>query len=161
MGRFHKFWKLPRREKLFLCEACILLLLANLSVKIFAFGRIERHLRAHCNNGRMLGIVASACDVKDGTRLVDLSVARAAVVLPFKSLCLSRSIATFTMLRRRGFPAVLFAGVRVCADSSLIAHAWVEAGCGMMVRNSEKSTFTTLVRIGVEPWMLMQRAPPC
>ena len=151
MGRFHKFWMLPRREKLFLCEACILLLLANLSVKIFAFGRIERHLRAHCNNDRILGISASAYDVKHGIKLVDLSVARAAVVLPFKSLCLSRSIATFTMLRRRGFPAVLFAGVRVCADSSLIAHAWVEPGCGMMERNSEKSAFTTLVRIGLEP----------
>jgi len=151
MGRFHKFWMLPRREKLFLCEACILLLLANLSVKIFAFGRIERHLRAHCNNDRILGISASAYDVKDGIKLVDLSVARAAVVLPFKSLCLSRSIATFRMLRRRGFPAVLFAGVSVCADSSLIAHAWVEPGCGMMERNSEKSAFTTLVRIGLEP----------
>ena len=148
MGRFHKFWMLPRREKLFLCEACILLLVANLSIKIFAFGRIERHLRAHCNSDRILGISASAYDV---IKLVDLSVARAAVVLPFKSLCLSRSIATFTMLRRRGFPAVLFAGVSVCADSSLIAHAWVEPGCGMMERNSEKSAFTTLVRIGVEP----------
>ena len=150
MGQFHKFWMLPRHEKLFLCEACILLLLANLSVKIFAFRRIERHLRAHCNNDRILGNSASADDVKE-IKLVDLSVARAAVVLPFKSLCLSRSIATFTMLRRRGFPAVLFAGVRVCADSSLIAHAWVEPGCGMMERNSEKSAFTTLVRIGLEP----------
>ena len=148
MDRFHKFWMLPRREKLLLCEACILLLLANLSVKIFAFGRIERHLRAHCNNDLILGISVSAYDVKEGIKLVDLSVARAAVVLPFKSLCLSRSIATFTMLRRRGFPAVLFAGVRVCADSSLIAHAWVEPGCGMMERNSEKSSFTTLLRIG-------------
>ena len=150
MGRSHKFWMLPRREKLFLCEACILMLLANLSVKIFAFVRIERHLRAHCNNDRMLGISAGAYDVNEG-KLVDLSVARAAVVLPFKSLCLSRSIATFTMLRRRGFPAVLFAGVRVCADSSLIAHAWVEPGCGMMEGNSKKSAFTTLVRIGLEP----------
>jgi Transglutaminase-like superfamily len=150
MGRFHKFWMLPRREKLLLCEACVLLLLANLSVKIFAFRRIERHLRAHCNNDRLLRSSASAYD-KDGIKLVDLSVARAAVVLPFKSLCLSRSIATFTMLRRRGFPAVLFAGVRVCADSSLIAHAWVEPGCGMMERNSEEAAFTTLVRIGVEP----------
>ena len=149
MGRFHKFWMLPRREKLFLCEACILLLLANLSVKIFAFARIERNLRAHCNNDGILGVSASAYDVKDGIKLVDLSVARAAVVLPFKSLCLSRSIATFTMRRRRGFPAVLFAGVRVCADSSLIAHAWVEPGCGMMERSSEESAFTTLVRIGV------------
>src|SRR5262245_25897448 len=122
MRRFYKFWMLPRREKLLFCEACILLLLANLSVKIFAFRRIERYLLARCNNNRIQGISARASDVKDCIKLIDLSVARAAVVLPFKSLCLSRSIATFTMLRRRGFPAVLFAGVRVCADSSLIAH---------------------------------------
>lgn len=150
MGRFHKFWMLPRRDKLCLWEACILLLLANLSVKLFAFRRIERHLRAHCKNDRLLKSSASAYD-KDGIKLVDLSVARAALVLPFKFLCLSRSIATFIMLRRRGFPAVLFTGVRVCADSSLIAHAWVEPDCGMMERDSENFAFTTLVRIGPEP----------
>jgi len=151
MGRFHKFWLLPRHEKLFLCEACIFLLLANLSVKVFPFARIERHLLAHCNNYSIRGNSAGTDDVKDVIKRVDLSVARAAVVLPFKSLCLSRSIATFTMLRRRGFPAVLCAGVRVCADSSLIAHAWVEPGCGMMEVNPEASAFTTLVRIGPKP----------
>lgn len=148
MGRFHKFWMLPRREKLLLCEACTLLLLANLSVKIFAFRRIERYLRKHCNNDPRR--FASAYD-KDSIKLVDLSVARAAVLLPFKSLCLSRSIATFTMLRRRRIPAVLFAGVRVCADLSLVAHAWVEPDCSMTKRNAENSAFTTLVSIGLEP----------
>ena len=148
MGRFHKFWMLSGREKLSLCEACILLLLANLSLKIFAFRRIERYLLARCDNGRTQVISVSANDVEERIKLINLSVERAAVVLPLKSLCLSKSMATFTMLHRRGIPAVLFAGVRVCADSSLIAHAWVEPGCGMMGRNSETSAFTTLVRIG-------------
>ena len=45
MGKFRKFWSLIGREKLFLFEACILLLLSNLSVKTFAFRHIESYLR--------------------------------------------------------------------------------------------------------------------
>ena len=66
-----------------------------------------------------------AFDSADDIKLVNLSLSRAANLLPWKSLCLSRSIAAFIMLRRRGIPAVMFAGVKFAEDSSLLAHAWV------------------------------------
>src|SRR5712672_3441006 len=120
MGRLLKFWSLTRREKLFFCEAGILLLLSNLCVKTMAFRHIEGFLRARWNDGTRGG-----CNCADDIELVTLSLSRAANPLPWKSLCLSRSIAAFIMLRRRGIPAVMFAGVKSIKDSSLLAHAWV------------------------------------
>ena len=123
MGRLLKFWSLTRREKQFFCEAGILLLLSNLCVKTIAFRHIDSFLRARWND-----CTRGAFDRADDIKLVNLSLSRAANLLPWKSLCLSRSIAAFIMLRRRGIPAVMFAGVKFSEDSSLLAHAWVDTG---------------------------------
>jgi Transglutaminase-like superfamily len=146
MGRLLKFWSLTRREKQFFCEAGILLLLSNLCVKTIAFRHIEGFLRARWNDGTRGG-----CNCADDIELITLSLSRAANPLPWKSLCLSRSIAAFIMLRRRGIPAVMFAGVKSIKDSSLLAHAWVHTARGVIGGNSENAAFTPLLRIGPEP----------
>jgi transglutaminase superfamily protein len=143
MKRFLKFWSLPRREKQFFCEAGILLLLSNFCVRAIAFRHIESFLRARWSDDTPRGY-DQAGDIK----LVNLSLARAANLLPWESLCLSRSVAAFIMLRRRGIPAVLYAGVKFLEDSSLTAHAWVRTSRGAIEANSENSAFTVIVRIG-------------
>src|SRR5262249_4109381 len=150
MSQFHKFWDLTRREKLLFFEACILLLLSSLSVKTIAFRNIDSYLQAHWNNRTRDAIVRSD-DTKDDIKLVDLSLSRAANALPWNSMCLSRSIAQLIMLRRRGIPAVLFAGVKSLEDCSLSAHAWVRTGDDVMDMSSdraENAEFTVLLRIG-------------
>ena len=142
MGRLAKFWFMTRREKTFLCEAGILLLLSNACIKAIAFRRIDRFLRTRWNNG-----IEGRIGQEQEIRLVRRSISRAANVLPWKSLCLSRSIAEYVMLRRRGIPAVLFAGVRFSGHSSLDAHAWVETGL-VNDKSSENSGFATVIRIG-------------
>jgi hypothetical protein len=141
MGRLLKFWFLPRREKQFFCEAGILLLLSNLCVKTIAFRYIDSFLRGRWNSGAPDG-VGHADDIE----LVTLSLSRAASLFPWKSLCLSQSIAAFIMLRRRGIPAVMVAGVKFSEDSSLIAHAWVHHN--LTNSDSENSAFAAVVRIG-------------
>ena len=143
MRRLGKFWCLSGREKRFLCEASILLAFSNTCVKYIAFKHIERFLRAHWNEG-----VYGCIDREQEIRIVRRSISRAANILPWKSLCLPRSIAEFIMLRRRGIPAVMFAGVRLCGASSLHAHAWVDTGLEMNDERSENSNLTTVLRIG-------------
>ncbi len=145
MRRLVKFWSLTRREKKMLCEAIILLLLANTCVKFIAFKHIDRVLRTRWNRR-----VHGASDPEQEIRLVQRFISRAANVLPWKSLCLSRSIAEFIMLRRRGIPAVIFAGVRFSGHSSLDAHAWVETGLGLSEKGSGSSDFKTVIRIGAD-----------
>jgi hypothetical protein len=141
--RLLKFWSLSRREKQFFCEAGFLLLLSYLCVRAIAFRHIDSLLRA-----RWKDCARSACDRADDIKLVDLSLSRATNLLSWKSLCLSRSIAEFIMLRRRGIPAVIMAGVRFSGHSSLDAHAWVDTGMGVNDKGSENSDFTTVIRVG-------------
>ena len=152
MARFRKFWYLTGREKLALFEACVLLLFSNLSVKMVAFRNIDSHLHAYLDNRR--DAVVPSNDIKNEIKLVDLSLSRAANALPWNSLCLSRSIAQLIMLRRRGIPAILFAGVKSAEDSSLSAHAWVRAGDSLMdgtLGQTENGEYTVLVTIGQTP----------
>jgi hypothetical protein len=148
MGPVRRFWYLTRREKLFFLESCILLLVANVSVKMIAFRHINRFL--HHSSDRMQRAVPSN-DMRSDIELIDLSLSRAANVLPGRNLCLSRSITKLIMLHRRSIPAVLFAGVKCLEDSSLTAHAWVRAGDCVTSGNldlSENAEFTVLVRVG-------------
>ena len=151
MDRLRKFWSLTRREKEFLCEASILLLLSNACVKSIPFRFIDRFLR-RWNDDIQSGIDYEQVDYEQESTLVQRSISRATNVLPWKSLCLSRSIAEFIMLRRRGISAVICAGVRFSSHSSLDAHAWVETGLGRDEKRSENSRFATVIKIGTEDW---------
>jgi hypothetical protein len=142
MGRLAKFWFMTRREKTFLCEAGILLLLSNACIKAIAFRRIDRFLRTRWNSSN-----EASTSQEQEIRLVRRSISRAANVLPWRSLCLSRSIAEFIMLRRRGIQAVLFAGAKFSGHSMLDAHAWVETAL-VNDKSSENSGFATVIRIG-------------
>jgi len=57
-------------------------------------------------------------------------------------------MAAFIMLRRRGIPAVLVAGVKFSEDSSLHAHAWIHTGRAEPDADSKNSAFTAVVKIG-------------
>jgi Transglutaminase-like superfamily len=142
MSRLRKFWSLTNREKEFLCEAAILLFVSSVCLKAIAFRHIDRFLRSCWNDEIQSGI-----DHEPEIMLVQRSISRATTVLPWKALCLSRSIAQFIMLRRRGICAILFAGVRF-SGSSLDAHAWVDTGLAANDKNSKNSDFATVIRIG-------------
>jgi hypothetical protein len=142
MKRLLKFWSLPHREKQLFFEAAMTLLLSNLSVRTIAFRNIESFLRARWKHS------AVPRDYEDDIKLVHMSLTRAANILPWESLCLSRSISEYIMLRRRGIPAVLYAGVKFVEDSSLSAHAWVCTGRVATEGNVENSAFTVVVKIG-------------
>jgi len=146
MSRLLRFWSLPRREKQFFCEAAFWILLSHLSVKTIAFRHIVKFLSARWHNG-----ARDALDVADLCKLADVSLSRVVNLLQWKNVCLSRSMAQFIMLRRRGIPAVMVAGVKFSEDSLLNAHAWIDAAHSAPNASSENSAFTALVRIGHRP----------
>jgi hypothetical protein len=139
-----RFWFLPRREKVLFFEAITLLTLSHLSVKLISFNHIYRFLNSGWNE-ELPGGSGRAEDI----RLINLSLLRAAGRLPFRCLCLSRSIATFIMLRRRDVPAVILAGVKF-EGLSLAAHAWVRAGSGANDQEPENMAFAPILSIGQE-----------
>lgn len=142
MDPLRKYWSLTRREKEFLWEAIVLLLISNVCLKAIAFRHIDRFLRTRWNDDIQSGI-----DREQESRLIRHSISRAANILP-GSRCLSRSIAQFIMLRRRGIRGVLFAGVRFSGRFTLDAHAWVDTSLAANNESAGYSDFTTLIRIG-------------
>ena len=141
-----KFRRLSRRERNLFLEASILLSLSTLSIKAIPFKYIDRFLRSCFSDS-----ISDGIDVKREIALVRRSISRAANALPWKSLCLSRSIAEFIMLRGRGIPAVILVGARFSGESRLDAHAWVETGLEVKDKRSENSGFATVIRIGTGP----------
>ena len=140
MRRLAKFLSLSLHEKQLFCEAFGLLLLSQMCVKIIAFRHIYRFLSALSDETTL----QRSYDV----RIVNLSLLRAASLLPWKSLCLSRSIAAFIMLRRRGVPAVMLIGARF-EHSLIYAHAWIEARYVADIE-SEEPAYMPLMKIGQE-----------
>ena len=138
MNRLSRLWSLSRREKWLFFEASVLLLLSITFVRAIAFKHIDRFLRTRWNDGAQ-----SDNQPEQEIKVLRHSVLRAVNALPFKSLCLSRSIVEFVMLRRRGIPAVISVGARFAGPSCLEAHAWIDIG-----PSSENSEFTTVRRIG-------------
>src|SRR5262245_32605549 len=147
MGRLSKFWSLTPCEKQLFFEAFILLLITQLSVKFISFKYIYNFLLTNWND-----IPASTLERTGDIRLVDVSLSRAASILPWKSLCLSRSIAALVIFRRRWIPAVLFAVLKF-AEPSLFAHALVQAGREVLDEEAGEAPFRALIRIGEEPLM--------
>jgi hypothetical protein len=151
MSRLLRFWSLDRREKRLFFEAALLVLLSFLGVKTIAFRRIDNFLRTRWNyDAQKAGgaIEDKAGDAIEDIELTRRSLERVVNALPWKNLCLSQSIAGFVMLRRRGIPVALVAGVRSAEDSSLHAHAWIETGQAEPNTNSKNSAFTPVLRIG-------------
>lgn len=125
-----------------MAEAAVLLFICNILIKFVQFKHVHRFLGRHWGGNT----VPDPSDVTRA-RLIRLSVWRAARVLPLKSLCLSRSMATFIMLRRRDIPALLVAGVKL-EGSALVAHAWVQVSGEPINERAENVTYTTLMKIG-------------
>lgn len=143
MRRLVKFFYLNRSEKKLFLEASTLLIASNATLKCIDFKYIDKLLR------RRWGEAINA-DISrlEEIRLVRRSISRAANSMPWDSLCLSRSIAEFVMLRRRNIFAVICAGVKFADDFSLDAHAWVHTDLGIMSEYQEGADFATVLRIG-------------
>jgi hypothetical protein len=142
MEKLVKLWSLSWREKQACFEASFLLLTTYLAVQTISFRHIYNFLKNFSTDH-----AHDKLNYDEDVRLVNMALSRVANRLPWKSLCLIRSITAFIMLRRRGIPAVVFTGVK-SDRTSLSAHAWVRVGHDMRDEGPESATFTVVMRIG-------------
>ena len=142
MHRLRRFCSLTSREKRLFFEAITLIIFSTLCLKIIPFKRIYLYL-----DNRFGNIEIDLRDPNDGeTAIVSRAILRGASVLPWQTLCLSKSISEFIMLRRRKIPATLCTGVKVLANSSLDAHAWVDTSGTQ--QNNANPDFVVVLKIG-------------
>jgi len=149
MRRVLKFLSLSPRERRLLSEAVLYLITANICIKLVSFRYIDNFLKMYSKPSPERHVCASTAQAKiDNIRR---SIVWAANLLPWNSLCLSRSIVAFIMLHQRKIPAQIFFGVNSGEGRSLRAHAWVEAENYNFGKNEEEAAFTTVLTIGSPP----------
>lgn len=131
--------KASTRRRIYLREATIMLVLAQLAVKILPparllawFGRAPQRLSRFASGEA--GWVCWAVETAGAWT---------------NALCLPRALAAQTMLRRRGIASRLCLGV-AREGGALRAHAWVEVEGRTMVGGAEAARFTRLAEFGGE-----------
>ncbi|OYQ37179.1 hypothetical protein CHU95_02190 [Niveispirillum lacus] len=131
-------FRLPRP---IMIESAAALLLARLALLLVPARRLLRGARSGAWAGQA-GLPQDQ-DIADVARALE----RAARRVPFTCTCLVRAMAGRAMLRRRGIPCTLHLGV-ARQNGALAAHAWLEAGGGVVTGGDEAPNFVPLVRLG-------------
>lgn len=120
MERLHKFFRLPRRERLVLVQAWALLLLMEPALRVLPF----QQLRALCNQAGRKKPGTSSAPVPSVSRLAWL-VEVAGRLTPGTATCLKKALVLSWLLGRHGIASTLQIGVARHGDA-LTAHAWLE-----------------------------------
>jgi len=131
--------KVATRQRAYLREAFVTLLLARLAVSVVAPARLfawaerpPRHIRRFA---------------ADEAGWVAWAVGTIAARPWMNALCLPRALAAHAMLRRRGIASLLCLGV-ARDGGQLAAHAWVEVGDRKIAGETEAERFTRLTAFG-------------
>jgi len=131
--------KLATRQRVYLREAALMLVLTRLAVGfippawIFAWAdRPPRRIRRFAADEA--GWVAWAVETLGAYRRMS-------------ALCLPRALAAHAMLRRRGIASRLCLGV-ARKDGAVTAHAWVEVGGDRIAGETEADGFTRIAAYG-------------
>lgn len=82
-------------------------------------------------------------DVRPSPDRLAKAVSTASSLLPWKSTCLGRSLATTALLRRHAFAASLKLGVARDETNDIAAHAWVEVD-GTVLRDDDAVRYEPL-----------------
>jgi Transglutaminase-like superfamily len=131
--------KVKTRQRIYLREAVVMLILARLVVRFVPPARIFAWVD---RPPRRVGRFAA-----DEVTWIAWAVEHLGARPWMNALCLPRALAAHAMLRRRGIASRLCLGV--ARDSGgLAAHAWVEIGREIIVGGSGSGGFTRLAEFG-------------
>ncbi len=122
-------------------EAFLTLLYVGLMSRVLEFDSMYSH---SLKVTRLSRVPQSDFDQTDVFQSCRDAVQIACLILPWRALCLPRSFAICSMLKRRGFSAKMVIGVE---GLSLRPHAWVE--CGETTIDTIRDTQEGLVKFDV------------
>ena len=128
----------PERRRLLL-EAAMSLTVARLMLRFISFQRIANTLSRKAARSEIEGPTRELL-----CREVRSAVERMAGLLPGKTVCFPRAIATQAMLRRRGISTTLYYGARDVG--SLIAHVWIQDGETGVIGMPEKGDYAVVAK---------------
>ena len=124
--RLETFVNLPRRERGVLIQACVLLPVVEVALRILGFQRTLRVMEWGVSHRCGWGMVPAIGQVESTVRMVVMA-ARHGI---HTASCLRRAMVAWFLLRRQGVEMDMRIGVRKKGAGTVEAHAWVEyKGC--------------------------------
>jgi hypothetical protein len=126
-------------RRVYLREATVSLLLARIAVRVIPAARVFAWANRPAHHTRRFAA--------DEIGWVLWAIDAAAVKFRKETLCLPRTLATHSMLRRRGITSRICLGV-AREQGKLAAHAWVEVGEDRTVAGPGAGAFTRLAEFG-------------
>lgn len=139
VDRAAKFFHLSGLERLVLLQAWLLLLFADLSLRLLPFSTILRYCgprhAAHDSHATEMPMPVS--------RIASL-VETSGRYCPFGTSCLKEALVLSRLLSSRGIPATLRIGVGRHADV-FTAHAWLEQEGQVILGDRDLGSYTPLL----------------
>ena len=121
--RWSRWWQLPGADKRTVLRVTWLLVIADLSLRMFGLRRTRRWFLHGAQD--VPAQTPSAQDLASAQRLAALTAAAGQYGV-YRATCLRQALVVERCLRRRGLPVQLQVGTRKNAQGDLDAHAWVE-----------------------------------
>ena len=121
------FWQLERWERKFFLQAIILIPVISFALRFVSFKRIYlslSRLSSHVKPIKDLNENDASAYQKEVETITNL-VSKAVWRWIYPSTCLPRSLTLFWCLRRAGFQAEFYIGVKK-SEQVIEAHAWIE-----------------------------------
>jgi hypothetical protein len=134
-GSLVRLSRLDKDRRRLLVHATMLLSLASAAVALLPFRFAIR-----------LGLVSIRTTRPIDPEVVVWAVEAAARRLPWRTVCIEKSIVVQRMLRGAGIDAVLHYGARHAATSELEAHVWVTVDGQPVIGGEEASNFAPVAR---------------
>lgn len=121
MGRLHKFFQIPAKDRRFLIKVASLVALIRAGLWLFSFNTVRGWVE---KLGRPILPVEEAAAPRVINRIVT-AVKITSTYIP-QATCLTQALATQVLVSRRGLPTILRIGVAKSTAGVFEAHAWVE-----------------------------------
>jgi Transglutaminase-like superfamily len=135
-----KFFRVPRRDRLLLLEAMLMLAFAGFAVAWLSFGRVGR--LAACPIWQ-----PNPCQARmNKVQRIRWAITATAARVPWRAFCFQQGLAAQLMLRRRGIPSVLYYGATQRDLTGLRAHVWVRDGEVDVIGGEIAHSFAILAR---------------
>ena len=137
--RLEKFGRLSGVERRILVQAWLLLLLADLALRLLPFTTVQHYCRRqHVPRGQ-----GSANALPAATRIAWL-VEKAGQYCPLGTSCLKEALVLSRLLAQRGVSTTLRIGVGHRAEA-FAAHAWLEQDGRVILGDSDVDAYSRLI----------------
>ena len=139
--KVRKFVRLSFRDKIYLTEAFVMLMIAKQVIFLVPLPKVAPYF-GKLNGASNVTLSNVELEISDK---VKWSVSIASRAVPWNSVCLDQALSGIMMLKRKKIPYHLCLGVKK-DENNIKAHAWVLCGGRILIGGQRSRTYTIVAQ---------------